>query len=462
MKTRDVFSQIGLNKNYLEHKKFLYAIVDQDSIRTVHPRLFKKMYDITYSFTHRMSNSAVSGDVRNFDNIDQCMAASDDYDIILIQNIGNFIRINKFFELLNNYCESNPDFFIVAFTLDWQAEKNADWIEIHNQMIVVNPHSWRKLGSPKFGDWETATEELPNYTRSDANFHDKYTPYWVQGADGTSTLTRSRAGWGWLKAAFAQKIKIDNFSHLMRDCRLFVYPISDSELFYNALIANDESMVSNPNQQKFIKQWLNPKEQIWIFNSEAYTFNIPLPQCDTYFGPSAGFKYLDMLHYSPNVKFIFYDYNQSSVNWIKLLKEKWDGNNLKAFLLSQPLELQKLFKFINKNIDINISMLYTEFGGEDNFKQLWNKFKRADAEFIVCDLFDTEQFKNLLSLSIGDKPFVYYSNIFSTDFTSMNFSVSEVDEEYSKFLNTIKTMYPKSCTFGCDTLSSWVHTLGEE
>ena len=102
MKTTDVFSQIGLNKNYLEHKKFLYAIVDQDNVKTVHPRLFKKMYDITYSFTHRMSNSAVSGDVRNFDNIDQCMAASDDYDIILIQNIGNFIRINKFFELLNN------------------------------------------------------------------------------------------------------------------------------------------------------------------------------------------------------------------------------------------------------------------------------------------------------------------------------------------------------------------------
>ena len=462
MKTTDVFSQIDLNKSYLERKKFLYAIVDQDNIRTVHPKLFKKMHDITYSFTHRMSNSAVSGDVKYFDNIDQCMMSSKEYDIILIQNIGNFIRINRFFELLNNYCEDNPDFFVVAFTLDWQTEKNADWMEIHNQMIVVNVHAWKNLGSPNFGGWETATEELPNYIRSDANFHDNYTPYWVQGVDGTSMLTRSRAGWGWLKAAFAKQIKIDNFDHNMRDCRLFVYPVSDSELFYNALLSKDGTLVTNPNQKKFIKQWLNPKETIWIFNSEAYTFNLPLPSCDTYFGPSAGFKYLDMLQYSSNVKFIFYDYNPSSVNWIKLLKENWDGNNLKSFLSSQPLFLQRLFKFINKDLDANIDILYKEFGGERNFQWLWNRFKQSDAEFIVCNLFDTDQFKNLLSLTVGDTPFVYYSNIFSTDFTSMNFSVSELDDAYSKFLNTIKTMYPKSCTLGCDPLGNWVHTLGED
>jgi hypothetical protein len=462
MKTENVFSQTGLNKTYLERKKFLYAIVDQDGIRTVHPKLFKKMYDITYSFTHRMSNSSVSGDVRYFDNIDQCMESSDGYDIILIQNVGNFIRINRFFELLNNYCEGNPNFFIVAFTLDWQAERNADWMEIHNQMIVVNVHNWKALGSPEFGGWETVTEELPNYTRSDENFHDKYTPYWVQGDSGTSILTRSRAGWGWLKAAFARRIKIDNFSHMMRDCRLYVYPIADSELFYNALITQDDTLATNFNQKKFIRQWLKPSKQIWIFNSEAYKFNIPLPPCNTYFGPAAGFKYLDMLTYSSNVKFIFYDYNPSSVNWIKFLKENWDGNNLKSFLLKQPQELQNMFKFINKDLDTNIRMLHNEFGGEDQFKILWGKFKQADAIFVVCNVFDEKQFNNLLTLAVGSRPFIYYSNIFSTDFTSMHFSVSELDDKYSKFVSTIKTLYPESCTFGCTPLGNWIHTLGEE
>ena len=460
MKIRTVFSQLNINKSYLKNKKFLYAIVDQDNIRKKHPPLFKKMYDITYSFTYRISNSSIAGDVLYFDTIDQCMEYSKDYDIVLIQNVGNFIRINRFFELLNNYCESNPEFFLIAFTLDWQTEKNTDWLEIHNQMMVVNVHTWKSLGSPKFGNWETVTEELPNYTRSDENFHDKYTPYWVKGAEGTTTLTRSRCGWNWLKLAFMNNIQIDNFSQHMRDCRLYVYPTVDSELFYNALSSKDSKLLTNPNQKKFIDRWLKPKEAIWIFNSESYTFDIPLPKCKTYLGPAAGFKYLDMLRYSPDVKFVFYDFNPSSISWIHMLKSQWDGNDLKSFISSRPLELQRAFKYINKDIDINIDMLYQEFGGEEIFKDLWNKFKKSDVTFLICNLFDEDQFKNLLSLAEGDDPFVYYSNIFSTDFTSMNFSVSELEREYSKFLNTIKTTYPKASTFGCDTLGNWVHSIG--
>jgi hypothetical protein len=325
---------------------------------------------------------------------------------------------------------------------------------------VVNVQQWKELGCPKFGHWETITEELPNYTRSDGNFHDKYTPYWIEGVDGNSVLTRSRAGWGWLKSALSKKIKIDNFSISMRDCRLYVYPITDSELFYNAILSKDETLVTNPNQKKFIRQWLNPKETIWIFNSEEYKFNLPLENCDAYYGPAAGFKYLDILRYSPDIKFVFYDYNPSSVNWIKFLKENWDGNNLKSFLLQQPYSIQKIFKFINKDIDTNISMLYNDFEGEDAFKQLWEKFKKADAKFIVCDLFDEEQFINLLNLTDSKNPFVYYSNIFSTDFTSTTFNFSDLNTKYSKFLNIIKTTYPTACTLGCDPLGNWVHTLG--
>jgi hypothetical protein len=105
-------------------------------------------------------------------------------------------------------------------------------------------------------------------------------------------------------------------------------------------------------------------------------------------------------------------------------------------------------------------MLYNDFEGEDAFKQLWEKFKKADAKFIVCDLFDEEQFINLLNLTDSKNPFVYYSNIFSTDFTSTTFNFSDLNTKYSKFLNIIKTTYPTACTLGCDPLGNWVHTLG--
>ena len=98
MTTENVFTKITIDKTYLRNKNIMYAIVDQDNIKNKHPQLFKKMYDMTYSFTFRMSSSTLKGNVRYFNNIDQCMGQSQEYDIVIIQNIGNFIRINKYDE----------------------------------------------------------------------------------------------------------------------------------------------------------------------------------------------------------------------------------------------------------------------------------------------------------------------------------------------------------------------------
>jgi hypothetical protein len=458
MNNEAVFTKITINKTYLLNKKILYAIVDQDNIRTSHPQLFKKMYDMTYSFSYRMSTSTLAGTVKYFPNIDQCMSHSQDYDIVIMQNVGNFIRINKFFEILDKYGSSNPDFFLMAFTLDWESEKGEGWVEIHNQMMVVNVASWQKLGKPLFGGWEQVTEELPNYTRSEENFHDKYTPLWMQGASGTSIKTRKYPGWGWLKAAFANGVKIDNFPQEMRDCRLYVYPNHESDSFYNSLQSHNTSELTNPNQKKLIDKWFNPKKQIWIFNSEAYRFGIPLAGCDTYFGPSAGFKYLDILVSAPTVKFIFYDYNKESVEWLKLLKTTWDGNDLKGFLSRQPIETKRMYKFINADIDENIKILYSEFGGEEKFKELWQRFRESSAEFVVVDLFNNEQFDDLLALGNGaNRPLFYYSNIFSTDFTSMKFSMEELSDAYDNFLNSIEIAYPKAMSFGSNVLGKWIY-----
>jgi hypothetical protein len=224
------------------------------------------------------------------------------------------------------------------------------------------------------------------------------------------------------------------------------------------LQSHNTAELTNPNQKKLIDKWFNPKRQIWIFNSEAYKFGIPLAGCDTYFGPSAGFKYLDMLVNTSTVKFIFYDFNKESVEWLKLLKTTWDGNDLKGFLARQPLETKRMYKFINADIDDNIKILYQEFGSEDKFKELWQRFRESSAEFIVVDLFDNDQFENLLTLANGAiRPLFYYSNIFSTDFTSMKFSTEELRDAYDKFLNSIEIAYPKATTFGSNVLGKWIY-----
>jgi hypothetical protein len=441
-------SLIAKNFKYLSGKKVLYALVDNDDIKRKNFNLYTRMHNMTSSFTHRLCASTLLGTIKTYDNIDLAMLDSDEYDIVIIQHVGNFIRINKMYQYIDEYCFNNPNYFIIAFTLDWQSEKNADWLEIHNQMIIVNPAVWKQLGSPKFGRWVTVTEELPNYTRSVENFHDNYTPYWIQGQPGTTVHTRTRPGWGWLKAALSNNIRIDNFTLDMRNSRLYVYPGSEPDKFYKALTDLNEVDLKNPNQRKLIKQWMKTKPQIWIFNSEAYSFNYNNSNLDTYIGPAAGFKFLDMLIQNPNIKFIFYDYNPLSIQWLQHLKNNWDGNNFEEFLDKQTI-FKPFYKFIDYSIKNNVVRLFREFGGEDNFKTLWLKFKNAEAEFVVCDLFKNNEIPKIIN-GAGQYPFINFSNIFSTDYVSMFYSIEEVEEIIDNFIKLVREERPFAVFNGND------------
>jgi len=455
------YTTIIQDKLLLATKKILYAVVDQAEVRHKHNQLFSKMFELTYGMTVRLASSCVDGDVKYFDNIDSAMDNSANYDIVIIQSIGNFINRNRFFSELDNYIVNNPNFFLLAFTLDWQSEKGTGWIECHNQMMVVNVKSWNQLNKPKFGGWETVTEELPNYTRSVENFHDNYTPFWIQGAPGTSTHTRTAQGWNFIKTALAAGYKIDNFTEEMRLCRLFVYPEHDSDNLYNAFIEKNNTLVTNSNQRKWIKSMLGTPPVIWIFNSEYYRFSIDMKNVETYIGPAAGFKYLDFLNYNRTGNFIFYDYHEGSLDWIKKLKDTWDGENFYQYLQAQPDEVKQHYKFIHgnkfnkENIEKNLQILFKEFGGEQEFKRLWRIFKLSNATFIKIDLFNKEELAHLINLTNDNSIFFNFSNIFATDFTLLNNTIKEVDDIYHNFLTEVKNKFTNVILYGSSPDGKW-------
>jgi len=460
------YTTIIQDKLLLTTKKILYAVVDQAEVRHKHNQLFSKMFELTYGMTVRLASSCVDGDVKYFDNVDSAMENSSNYHIVIIQSIGNFINRNRFFNELDNYIVNNPNFFLLAFTLDWQSEKGTGWIECHNQMMVVNVASWKLMGKPKFGGWETVTEELPNYTRSVENFHDNYTPFWIQGAPGTSTHTRTAQGWNFIKTALAEGYKIDNFTEEMRLCRLFVYPEHEPNNLYQAFILKDSKIVNNSNQKKWIKSMLNSTPVIWIFNSEYYRFSLDMKNVETYIGPAAGFKYLDFLNYNPAGKFIFYDYHEGSLEWIKKLKETWDGDNFYQYLQAQPDEVKQHYKFIHgnkfnkENIEKNLQILFKEFGSEEQFKKLWRIFKLSNTTFVKIDLFNKDQLTELTNLTNDKSIFFNFSNIFATDFTLLNNTIKEVDEIYNNFLTQVKKKFKNVILYGSSPNGKW-QTLTE-
>jgi hypothetical protein len=444
-----------MNKVYVTHnmfadKRVAFAVVDQMNVRKRHEKLYKKMYDVTWFFTKRLGYT-VNAPVFYCDTVDEALNRSDDYDIVILQSVGNMINDNQFLEYVDEYVKENPDFFYVGFTLDWQDNR---WIELHHQMMVVNVDTWRKLGRCEYGGWSTAIEPLPHYSRSEENFHDHYTPYWIKGEPGETVGERKQQGWGMIKCALQNGIKIDNFTERMRKCRLFLYPETDSLKFYESIIngtITDSDM--NPNQKRWLKTF-NIPPQIWIFNSEAYSFPRAVTKnIETYLGPAAGFKYLDLLKHNETVKFVLYDYNERSVNWLKMLRDEWDGVNLAAYLQTKT-EYIPYYKFINGNIATNIDILYDEFGGEEEFKKLWTRFRESTVEFVVADLYNVESIESLRSHCTG-KTLFYYSNIFATDLMVKIMSLEEIESAHGNAIDVFKAA-GNTIMYGTNYLGEWI------
>jgi hypothetical protein len=234
-----------------------------------------------------------------------------------------------------------------------------------------------------------------------------------------------------------------------------VYPETDSHRLWEAFNTKDSKLVNNWNQKHWIKSSA-PKPSIWIYNSERYYFNQDLNGVDTFVGVASGFKYLDILKYTDNCKFVFYDFHEKSLEWIKTLKENWDGNDYPEYLKTQPEEIQSLYKYVNGSVSDNQKMLFEDFGGEAEFKKLWQKFKTCEAVFVTCDLFREGQVQNLLDAITGDRPFFYYSNIFATDFIILSFKLSEIQGQHKSLIDRIFEKHPNAITYGTDEIGKWI------
>ena len=103
--------------------------------------------------------------------------------------------------------------------------------------------------------------------------------------------------------------------------------------------------------------------------------------------------------------------------------------------------------------------MFKDFGGEEQFKTLWTKFKSCNAEFVLCDLYEPEQVESLLDrIPKKSKPFIYYSNIFSTDFTLIYRTAEYVEKYRDEIINYIDEHYPNAITHGTNINGTWVTT----
>lgn len=151
---------------------------------------------------------------------DSCLqlAAQQDYDYAIVYRDGHeFQNRDVFVEEM-----SKNKFFIIGHILD-RSHINA-YYELHVQCYVIDLAIYKALKCPIIGQqtfhsshWQILPE------RSDENYHDDYTPWWVKTGHRTVQYEHKPHGWNILSTAFNNNLPVLVFNNTMRNAKKFNY-----------------------------------------------------------------------------------------------------------------------------------------------------------------------------------------------------------------------------------------------
>jgi hypothetical protein len=154
--------------------------------------------------------------------------------LIAINAIGTSLSLDtSFINTLSEYLQTVDidDITVIGHILD----KNDRFYELHHQSFIVNVEWWVAAGRPKVGFESNNTITLPDVDRSVENWHDGYTPHWIEHSGNSRSYSGTKFGWNILNHALNSKKRIYSFTKELRLSKCFLYPDVRGD-FHNKII----------------------------------------------------------------------------------------------------------------------------------------------------------------------------------------------------------------------------------
>jgi len=408
----------------------------------------KRCFDMTYW----MLNQSVKQDqcsYRGFNHkisslLQASVDAGDKVCIIAAQGLMA-PKLYKIIRKTVNYYKQNPNFFVMGHIM---ARKDR-YPGLHRQMLIVNLETWQRLGSPEFleqGFFWDRKQTYPNFELSNETLSADYTPAWIKGADGTQQWSVVEDGSNWLALACEHGIKIDNFDNEMRECKAFLYPYEDPDKLERAwknlqdeeLLDSIENYTQRAWLRKLAYQEYIEKDRVYAYNTERLSgegvrASAPV---DSIFSAAAGFKTMMLLEnngFHENTIVNYYDWCDSSLNFKKHLLETWDGVDFHKWLLEHDLEYNFSSTYRGNYEEFWKQEIQKEFGSEEAFKELWDRYSKLKHNFFVIDLVnEPKKLIDEINKQTGTKV-LWTTNIWPTMMLHWNVNINDIEQKYLEF-----------------------------
>jgi hypothetical protein len=408
----------------------------------------KRCFDMTYW----MLNQSVKQDqceYRGFSHkvsslLQASLDAGDKVCIIAAQGLMA-PKLYKIIRKTVTYYKHNPNFFVMGHIM---ARKDR-YPGLHRQMLIVNLETWQRLGSPEFleqGFFWDRKQTYPNFELSEETLSAEYTPAWIKGDTGTQQWSVVEDGSNWIALACEHGIKVDNFDNEMRECKAFLYPYEDPDKLERAWknLQDEELLDSIGNYTQ--RAWLRKlayqehieKDRVYAYNTERLSgegvrASAPV---DSIFSAAAGFKTMMLLKnngFHENTIVNYYDWCDSSLKFKQHLLETWDGVDFHKWLLEHDLEYNFSSTYRGNYEEFWKQEIQKEFGSEQEFKELWDRYSKLKHNFFVIDLVNEPE-KLFYEINNQSGNIVLWTtNIWPTMMLHWNVDIDEIEQKYLNF-----------------------------
>ncbi len=299
---------------------------------------------------------------------------------------------------------------------------------LHYQHMNLNLVKWREFGCPhlidsyKKGSWDY-------YTRSEENFHDDYTPPWidVRGLPRIINFTEDE-----------RRRKAFSYFRDQETAWANISDIFDYDRQKNTRIRSSYVGESEPYFSRFMSRI---GEAFYIFNTESLK-TTPASKFDILFSPTAGYSaeaYVDKLDFQGTV--ILYDYCQENLD-------------TKRRIIDMNMSLEEIYmlkeasgwNMVDNEANEPANQRSESMGTHEELRAMQLKMSEENnIEYWLMDLIKPD-YNKLLPYVKGKKVFFDISNIYGYHMSHAYYYFDELVLEYNK-LQAFLIEHTNKCWF---------------
>jgi len=295
---------------------------------------------------------------------------------------------------------------------------------LHHQHIELNLTKWRELDKPNIrGKWN-------NFVRADDNFHDDYTPSWID-VDGLPTITnfsneeRKRKAWSYGHMPERREMQTKNWSIINSKIPDWQNDIDISDNYFKILLTRMRG------------------EVFYAENTEAVG-KLPKKKFDLILTPTAGYSgeyFAEHLDFDGDI--IFYDYCSENVEIKQNIVEmnmSMDEIKLYARNLKHMIAFNQLVGSVNRQNKLKERT--NTYGTYEELRELQLKmYDNYNIEYKVWDIInwqskDMSWFVNKIK---GKRVFMDISNIYGYHVSHACYSLPQLKESFKKMVDILKS-----------------------